>query len=502
MRTKKAFKNITVSMLYQVVSIICGLITPRLILANFGSTYNGVINSATHFLGMISFLTLGIAGSTRVALYKTLANNDVLGTSRIMKATKNYMRKVACCVLVYAALLMLIYPFISHNDLSKGEMALLIGIISVGTFADYFLAVSNRTLLTADQSGYITYGLQICTTVLNTVITAVLIYLGANIFNVKFGSAIVYFVLPLVLNFYVAHKYSLISDCEPDYSAIKDRGAVAFHSIANIVHNNTDLFVLTIFTDAKVISVYTVYYLVVGKIKSIMQIFTNGMEAAFGDMWVKGEVEKLRKNFRVYEYALYCFTAVVFSCVGLLILPFLQRYTKGVTDINYIRLDLAVLITAAEGMHGIRQPYLTLVQATGNYEATKKGAAFEAINNIVLSLLLVPVMGIGGVIVGTLVANIIRTTQFSWFVSKNILKESYKKTVLRFGWLLLCMSIIVVMHLATISRIEFNPGWIGWIQNACITFGMALVVTMLFSVIFYKSEFSLLFGVAKKMLRR
>ena len=46
-RTQKAFLNMSTSLVAQIVSIICGLITPRLILTNFGSTYNGVTASAT-----------------------------------------------------------------------------------------------------------------------------------------------------------------------------------------------------------------------------------------------------------------------------------------------------------------------------------------------------------------------------------------------------------------------------------------------------------------------
>lgn len=68
MRTKKAVLNMVFGLIYQVIAIICGLITPRLILATFGSTYNGVISSATQFLNMINILTLGITGTTRVAL--------------------------------------------------------------------------------------------------------------------------------------------------------------------------------------------------------------------------------------------------------------------------------------------------------------------------------------------------------------------------------------------------------------------------------------------------
>ena len=98
MRTRKAALNMIFGLIYQAVAIFCGLITPRMILATFGSTYNGVISSATQFLNMINLLTLGITGSTRVALYRTLADEDNLETSKIMKATKQYMKKVGCCV--------------------------------------------------------------------------------------------------------------------------------------------------------------------------------------------------------------------------------------------------------------------------------------------------------------------------------------------------------------------------------------------------------------------
>lgn len=69
----------------------------------------------------------------------------------------------------------------------------------------------------------------------------------------------------------------LTNKCEPDNTGIEQRGAVAFLSIVKLIHQNVDLVLLTFFTDAKIISVYTVYYLVGGEIKQLMQIVTTGM---------------------------------------------------------------------------------------------------------------------------------------------------------------------------------------------------------------------------------
>ena len=501
MRTRKAVLNMFFGLIYQAITIICGLITPRLILATFGSTYNGVISSATQFLNMINILTLGITGTTRVALYKTLADGDNLGTSRIMKATKRYMQKIGCCVILYAIGLCVIYPYVSQNSLSHIENTALIAIVSIGTFAQYFFGISNMTLLNADQSSYVNNIIDIFKVVLNTVCVAVLIKVGASVFIVKLGSSTIFLISPIVLNWYVKRKYSLVNNCEPDNTALNNRGAVALHQVANIIHDNTDIMVLTFFMDAKQISVYTVYYLVIGKIKTLLQVFTSGMEAAFGNMWVKHEIDTLNRVFKAYEHLLFSFTVVVFSCVGTLILPFISEYTRGITDVAYYRVDFAVLITIAEVAFCIRQPYLLLVYATGNYEATKRGALVEAIINLSLSIILVQFVGINGVVIGTLVANVFRTVQYSVFVSNKILNRGIELIIKHVVWMFVCMGIITPIVIC-LDGFVLALGWMGWLIKAVITFIVALIITAAFSVAFYKMETLYLFNKIKGIIRR
>ena len=400
MRTKKAFWNIVSSMLFLIINTICGLITPRLILASFGSDYNGIISSATQYLSMINLLTLGIAGPTRVALYNTLAKEDKLGTSRIVKATKIYMQKVGLAVIAYAIILMIVVPLFAKTSISKRDVALLIGIVSISSFAQYFFAITYQTLLSADQSEYISNVINIIKVVVNTVLIAVLIYFNASIFVVKLGSSIIFFICPVALNIFVKKHYSLNDKCDPDNSAIKGRSAAVYHSVANIIHDNTDIVLLTLFSDIKTVSVYTVYNLVASGLRNLMRVFTSSLESPFGSMWAKCEKERLEYNFRIYEFGIYFFASIVFSTSYIMIIPFVSRYTVGVNDTNYILPIFAFLVITSELIFCIRQPYLTMVQATGNYEATKKDAIAEAVINIVASIILINLIGINGVIIG------------------------------------------------------------------------------------------------------
>lgn len=489
-------------MLYQIVSIVCGLITPRLILSAFGSTYNGVVGSAKQFLSLVNILNIGIAGATRVALYKTLASDDREGTSRIIKATKNYMAKVGMAIVIYVVVLMALYPLLSHNNLSPRECALIIGIVGLSTFAEYFFGITNKTLLSADQSAYITSTLNIIAQIANTLVTACLIKLGCNVFTVQLGSAIVFFLSPLVLNIYVKHKYELDDECEPDNSAIEQRGAVAVHSIADIIHNNTDILLLTLFTDAKEISVYTVYYLVAGKMKSLLKVITSGMEAAFGNMWAKKELKRLGEVFEMFEFALFSFTTVTFTCMGLLFTSFVKLYTTGVNDIEYVRLTLAILITVTEAAYCIRQPYRTIVQAAGKYEETKKGAALEAAVNICASLILINFLGIEGVIIGTLLANLIRTTQLAVFSSKHIISRPVMHIVKR---CIVELCVCAVSVLAVLFIRQFMPpieSWGLWIIHGFVSFAVCLLTQCAAALVFYRNDlvgvFTILMPTIKK----
>ena len=76
-RGKKLALNTITSLVLQVVSVICGFILPRLILESFGSDVNGLVNSITQFLGVITLLDLGVGAVVQSALYKPLISSGV-----------------------------------------------------------------------------------------------------------------------------------------------------------------------------------------------------------------------------------------------------------------------------------------------------------------------------------------------------------------------------------------------------------------------------------------
>ncbi|MCC8050514.1 MAG: hypothetical protein LIP10_07645 [Clostridiales bacterium] len=61
------------SLLQQIVSLISGLILPRLILETYGSSANGTVSSITQFISIMSLIQGGVTSCSRVAFYEPVS---------------------------------------------------------------------------------------------------------------------------------------------------------------------------------------------------------------------------------------------------------------------------------------------------------------------------------------------------------------------------------------------------------------------------------------------
>ena len=130
-RGKKLALNTITSLGLQVVSVICGFILPRLILESFGSDVNGLVNSITQFLGVITLLDLGVGAVVQSALYKPLADNNTNMISKIYVSANKFFRRLAEILLVYVVLLMIFYPMLVNKSFGHMYTALLIAAICI-----------------------------------------------------------------------------------------------------------------------------------------------------------------------------------------------------------------------------------------------------------------------------------------------------------------------------------------------------------------------------------
>ncbi len=500
-RLQRAFYSSATSALYQIVVIICGFITSKLIIKTYGSSWNGVLTSITKYLSLFTIIEVGINGSTRVALYKSFAEKDAKKTSSIIRANDLFYRKVSIFLIFYVAVVAFVLPYIVQSDKERLLISLMVGIVGLGNFAENCWGINSKILLMASQNRHIINIAQTIAIIANAVVLVLIVHFGGSIFVSKAGSSLVHTVVPIALFIISRRMFKIDRHAEPDNSALKGRWDVMANSLSNMIHENVDVFFLTIFCASTEVSVYSIYYVVAGGLTKVFQVVINGIEAGFGNMWMRGEMENLKKNLRRFEYVMYTLAVLLFGCMIVLIVPFMSVYMRNITDVNYQRYILGLCIGIAQILMSIRTPYVLLVQAAGHYKQVKIGAFLEAGINIVLTWVLVVKFGIVGAIIGTIVANAFRTVQYGWYASKHMIDRSFMEIVWRFIWMTACLAASIVCSQFVILYLPVS-NWITWIRDAAIVLAIHGVILLSGSILFYKQDLLDCFMMAKRLIRK
>ena len=500
MRSKKAIYNIISNLMLQFVVVIYGFIVPQIIISNFGSSVNGLISSITQFLAYITLLESGFGPVVKATLYQPIAKKDNKTIKNILKASENFFRTIAGIFIVYIIALTIIYPILVRNEFSNVYTISLILIIAISTFAEYFFGMTYRLYLQAEQKTYIISIILVLTYILSTFTIVILAKLNASIQIIKLVSSMIFVLRPLLQNYYVRKKYNMnLKDAEGNYKIKQKWDGLAQH-VASVIHSNTDITILTFFCSLAEVSVYSVYYLVVAGIRKIIEAFSSGIDASWGDMIAKNEYKNLNEKFDLYEVLYFIVCTIVFASAIVLIVPFVSVYTRNINDANYIRYAFGYLIVISEFIWAIRLPYSSIILAAGHFKETRIGAWIEAISNIVISIALVFKFGIIGVTIGTTVAMIIRTIEFIYHTNKYILKRNIFESIKKV-FLIVIETIIIFILFKITPQIE-NTSYVTWSINAIIVSIEACIVTALLNIIMYKKDMKKIFNKVKVLLAR
>jgi len=202
------------------------------------------------------------------------------------------------------------------------------------------------------------------------------------------------------------------------------------HQASQLVFQNTDTLILTIFCGLKVVSVYAAYKVVVSAIGTLTYNISESFLFILGQEFAKNR-KKYMQDIDLFD-ALY--TMVNFILLGtayVLYLPFIELYTRGVTDIVYVDPWLPILFVGIEILSGCRRAMQNTIHVAGRFRDTVRQTVAETAINLIVSLVLVGFFGIYGVLIGTIIALLYRSNEIIWYGNRKILGRNPWKSYSR-----------------------------------------------------------------------
>ena len=471
-RTQNAALNIVFSLLLQLVTLVKGLILPRIIIPAYGSDVNGLISSISQFLAYISLLEAGVGSIFRASLYKPLAMGDMDSVSGVINEQKRFYRKIGIIFVFYVAVLCAVYPMIAKTDAGKPYVVSLILILSVSTFTEYFFSLPYTSLLSADQLVRISYIVSIIYTLVNILVALFWVSLKADIRLIYLSMCIIGLLRPLFYTLYVKKHYKLNRKTKPNPVALAQRWNGMVHHFAYYIHTNTDSAILTVFMGTAMVSVYNVYGAVIFGVEKIITSVSSGASAGIGNLLAVNNKEQVEGPVNIFELVQGGLATVIYTITALLLVPFIRLYTVNMTDANYIQPAFGYTLILAEAIYCFRCIYSTVSTSANKFKETQLGAVLECAANLVTSLALVLIakLGLLGVAIGTVIGMFVRYLFDVIFLSKNVIfrpvRKAFKMLAVSAG--VAALSIVFCRLLIDYASIATYAEWILSAFETCL----------------------------------
>ncbi|QSF45360.1 lipopolysaccharide biosynthesis protein [Paenibacillus tianjinensis] len=424
MKAKRSMLNLGFGLASQVITIVLGFFIPRLIMVNYGSEANGLIASIVQIISYFALLEAGIGAASLQALYKPIAAGDRGHINSILAASSSYYKKTGIYYFISVVLLAVIYPLVIHSEISGIAIMAIILFSGLGGAINYYFQGKFRILLIAEGKSYVETSIVTIANILNNVVRIILLLQGVNIIAVQAS----FFVLTLlqIVAFYIysrKHYQWIDLNQKPDFAAIGQKNSVMVHEISYLVFRNTDVLILTIFTNLKIVSIYVMYNMIFTIVDNIVQTVNGSIKSALGQSYHEGK-EAFVKFYDAYEVYFMGLIFSILTVVYIIILPFMRLYTAGVNDVNYINFWLPVLFVVIKLLTNARTSSNNLITIAGHFRNTQFRSILESAINLGASVIFVIFFGIYGVLMGTIAALLYRSIDIIVYASRVLLERS------------------------------------------------------------------------------
>ena len=401
MRTKSVFLNIIFSLILQIVTIILGIILPRQIILIFGSEINGFKSSLAQLIGYFYILEAGLGSAIIITLYKPIAQNNITKINTILSSSMREYRKIGFIFTFLVVLISLIYPiFIDVSTLTYFESFLLSISIGASGVINFFFIGNLTVFFTASQKAYVLHIARTIYVILNTLIIVSLINLGFSIAFAYFFSILANIIQFIFLNIYIRKQHPYIDTKLSEKKVLfSKRNDVFVHQISGMLASVIPILYLTIFQNLKLVSVYSIYFMLFSSINLITGIVGSSFTAAFGDIFAKKDYRKMQESYNDFEFIYYYFVAFVFSCTSILMADFIKIYTSSFNDIEYYNKLLLILFLVNGLFLNLKVPQSIVINATGHFKETKWHAIFESIILVIIAIPLTIKWNIFGIVI-------------------------------------------------------------------------------------------------------
>lgn len=482
-RGKKAALNMLLAVGSQCIVVVAGLFLPRALIVNYSSEINGVVTSLQQIVSYLALVEGGIAGSAMAALYDPLAKGDVCQVSVICSAAKRFYNKAGVVFLILVVFCGLVYPcIVSKSDFSSIELFLFVVLSGVNGATQLLFIGKYKVLLMASRNNGFVSVINALSTALYSLVFIVLACFEVQALVAFFFSTCAYFARAIAF-WALAKKLfpEVVYDLKCNFKFDQQKDVLLQQILTMLILNSPAVIMTVLGASLSLMSVYSVYNLVLASIFMLFYSVESTMTTTFGNIIVLEDRNALQRKYLDYIRIYSILWTGVFTCLISLYLPFVQVYTLGIEDAIYVRPVECGFFVAIAMCWTLRNAQTVLFTAAGRFRELRSSFVMEAVLCIVLSSLGFYFYGLVGLLFGRLCASAYRVFDFAWRNSRYVLGLPIRETAKAFVAAPFFLMIGVLGCQLIFLTLEFSVSIGGWLARALVSFALSALCSFAYA---------------------
>lgn len=409
-RIENSTKNILSNFASQILIAVLGFFSRTVFIRTLGEQYLGINGLFSNFISMLSLSELGVGTAITYKLYKPLAEHNEADTIKYMNFFKICYRAMGLVMMGIGLVCMPFIPDMINGDTGFFNVYFVFFLYLVQSVSTYIFFAYKSAILKADQKTYVVTNITTVVMIFQYIVQIILLVCLRNFYFyiaiIILGNLITNFIVSLEVD----KRYAFLKKDKktlPNKNEIKDLFkdcyALSIYKVNNVVLKTIDNIVLSKFIGLSVVGLYSNYTLIFNYLKNFMTTFYTGTIASLGNLHVSDNKEKEYKVCHTINYVTYLVYGVVAVGINSVINAVIQMWLGS----EYLLERSFVHVLAAEFyIGGIARALSTFRTSMGLFQQGKYRPLIGAVINIVLSVLFVHKLGITGVILATVIANV------------------------------------------------------------------------------------------------
>ena len=409
-RTKNATRNIIFGFINKIVILLFPFVIRSVIIKTLGSEYLGLSSLFTSILQVLNLAELGFSSAIVYSMYKPIADKDTKTICSLMQLYKKIYRIIGTIIIIIGLGLL---PFL--GNLIKGNVPvniniyLLYIIYLLNTGITYFMFAYKSALLAAHQRNDVISNIQTLTYMIQYGLQIFILFSLRNYYlyiSIQILTSLLNNIIIAIITNKKYPNYLCIGEVEKAVKHdIKKRVAgLMVQRICATTRNSFDSIFISAFLGLNVVAIYSNYYSIMSSIIGVMSIITSSIIAGVGNSIVTESKEKNYKDMNKINFIYMWLSGWCTVCLACLFQPFMEIWMGKEYMFSYGVVILLCIYFYSLKMGDIRAVYS---DAKGLWYENRFRAIAESIANLLLNLLLVNLLGLYGIIIGTLISLLI-----------------------------------------------------------------------------------------------